>query len=260
MSCVEDGTETAADDVGRNDLIGVVAEGFVGCRFHCRVDAFNGCLSFDDCDENGGGSGGSGNALCRADELAVEFRNDKTDCFCCAGAVGDDVDCSRTASSQIAFSLRTVKGHLVAGVCVHGGHDTAHDGSVIVERFRHRSEAVGGAACCGDDGVGRFERGVVDVVNDCGKIVACGCGDDDLACACVDMSLRFCFGSVETGAFQNDVNAECSPRKFCGFCFCIDGDFLSVNDDVAVFFHRAVFVENCFAAFYGVRVCIVALS
>ena len=131
--------------------------------------------------------------MCRTDELAVEFGNNKTDCFCCAGAVGDDVDCCCAASSQIAFSLRSVKRHLVTGVCVNGGHDTAHDRCIVVESFCHRSEAVGGAACSGDDGVGRFERGVVDVVNDCGKVVACGCRDDNLACACVNVSLCFCF-------------------------------------------------------------------
>ena len=44
------------------------------------------------------------------------------------------------------------------------------------------------------------------------------------------------FETVEAGAFQNYVNAEFSPRKFCCFCFCVDGDLFAVDDDVTVFF------------------------
>ena len=240
-------------------MVGVVAEG-LGCgSFHCGVDAFNGDVTFDDCHEDGGGTGRSGNALCGTDEFAVEFGDDEADCLCSAGAVGDDVDCSRAASSQITLSLRTVERHLVTGVCVNRGHDTAHDRCIIVECFRHRSEAVGRAACSGDDVVSCFQSGVVDVVDDCGKVVACGSRDDDFACACVDVCLCFCFGGVETRAFQNDVHAEFAPGKFCSFCFCVDGDLLAVDDDVTVFFDRAVLVENRFTAFYRVRICVVAL-
>ena len=92
LSCVEDRTEAAADDIGRNDLVGVVAEGFGCCCFHCCVDAFNGDVTFDDCNENGGRTGGSGNALCRTDEFAVELGDNESDCYCSDGAVGDEVD------------------------------------------------------------------------------------------------------------------------------------------------------------------------
>ena len=100
---------------------------------------------------------------------------------------------------------------MVAGVSVNGGHDTALDGSVVVECLSHGSQAVGGAGSCGDDGVLSGQGVVVYVVNDGGQIVACGSRDNDLLSASVDVSLSLSLGSVEAGALQNDVYVS-SPQ------------------------------------------------
>ena len=85
---------------------------------------FFGYDTLNDCYQNGGGTGCGRNALSGTDEFAVEFRNNEADSFCGAGAVRNDVYCASAASSEVAFTLRTVKRHLVASVSVNGGHDT----------------------------------------------------------------------------------------------------------------------------------------
>ena len=92
-----------------------------------------------------------GNSLSGTDELAVEFGNNKTDSLCSAGGVGNDVRSACTCTSEVALSVRTVEDHLVAGVSVNGGHDTALDRSVVVKSLCHGSEAVGGAGSSGND-------------------------------------------------------------------------------------------------------------
>ena len=127
--------------------------------------------------------------------------------------------------------MRTVKDHLIAGVSVDGGHDAALDGSVIVKSLCHGSKAVGGAGCGGDDGILSGEGAFVNAENDGGKIIACGGGDNDLLCACVDMSLALCLGAIEAGALENYVNAELAPGKILSLGHCIDGDLFAVNGD-----------------------------
>ena len=141
-----------------------------------------------------------------------------------------------------------------------GGHDTRSNRSVAVEGSCHRSEAVGGAACGGDDIVVFIERFVVYVVNDCGKVVACGSGNNDFLCACGDVSLRFRFAGIETGAFENNVYVKGFPRKVSGVLLCVNGDFLAIDNDVAVFFNGAVLIKNSFCTLKLVAVCIVTLG
>ena len=223
-----------ADDVGRDDLVGVVAEGLGRLGLHSLVDAlFGDILALDDGDEDGGGTGRGRDALSGADQLAVELGDDQTDRLSGAGAVGNDVLRAGSGPSEVALALRTVEDHLVAGVGVDGGHDAADDGSVVVESLSHRSEAVGGAGRSGDDGVLRLERLVVDVVDDGGKIVARGSGDDDLARAGVDVSLRLRLAGVEAGALEHDVDLELLPREVGSLGHSVDGDLLAVDGDAA---------------------------
>ncbi len=112
-----------------------------------------------------------------------------------------------------------------------GAHDTGDDRSIIVEGFRHGSEAVGGAGCSGDDLVIGGQGLVVDAEDDGGKVVACGSRDDDFLRACVDVSLGLRFGSVETGAFKDDVDVEFAPRKLGSVRLGIDGDLFAIDGD-----------------------------
>ena len=107
-------------------------------------------LALDDGHEDGGGAGRNRNALSRADQLAVQLRNDQADGLGSAGAVRNDVLRAGAGTTQVTLALRAVQNHLVAGVGVHGGHDAGNDRIGIVQGLGHRGEAVGGAGRGGD--------------------------------------------------------------------------------------------------------------
>src|SRR5699024_12421147 len=119
-------------------LLLVVAEALVGSCFHSCVDLLVCNVSFNNCCKDSCGTCRGRNTLCSADQFAVQFRNNKADCLGSAGAVGNDVNCSCTGSSQIAFSLRSVQSHLIACVSVDCAHDTGFDRRAIVKSLSHR--------------------------------------------------------------------------------------------------------------------------
>ena len=110
-------------------------------------------------------------------------------------------------------------------------HDTGSDGSVVVKSLSHRSEAVSGAGCSGNDGVILSKSLVVYIVNDSGEVIACGSRDNNLLSTGVDVSLGLSLGYIETCALENNVNTELTPRKISSVGLSVDGDLLAVNDD-----------------------------
>ena len=78
LGSVEQRAVTHADDVGRNDLILVVAEGLRSSSLHGSVDGLNGnVLTLDNGNQDGGRTGGNGHTLSRADQLAVQLGDDQ---------------------------------------------------------------------------------------------------------------------------------------------------------------------------------------
>src|SRR5699024_437246 len=141
---LEPAAVTHADDVGGNDLILVVTEALGSSGLHRGVDAVLGdVLALDNGDQDGGGAGGNGHTLGRADQLAVQLGDDQADGLGSAGGVGHDVLGAGTGTAQVTLALRAVQDHLVAGVGVHGGHDAGHDGVSLVQGVGHRGQAVG---------------------------------------------------------------------------------------------------------------------
>ena len=116
---------------------------------------------------------------------------------------------------------------------MNGAHDTGLDRSIVIQRLCHRSEAVGGAGSCGDDGVILGQGVLVDGEHDGREIVACRSRDDDLLRACVNVSLRLFLGAVEAGALEHNINAELAPRQILCILFCIDLEGLAVHGDRA---------------------------
>ena len=127
--------------------------------------------------------------------------------------------------------MRAVEDHLVAGVSMDRAHDAALDRSIIVQCLRHRSEAVRGAGSSGDDGVISRQGLLVYAVNDRREIVACRSGNNDLLCACVDVSLALSLRGVEAGALENNVNTDLAPRKVLSVLLSVDLQGLAVNCD-----------------------------
>ena len=192
LSSVEQRTVSHADNVGRNDRIGVVAEGLRSSSLHSSVDSVNGNVStLYNSGKDGGRTGRNRNSLSGADELAVQLRDNEADSLSSAGGVRNDVSSTCSSSSQVALSVRTVEDHLVAGVSMDSAHDTALDRSIIVKSLSHRSEAVGGAGSSRDDGVISGKSALIYRVNDGLEVIACGSRDNDLLSACVDVESVF---------------------------------------------------------------------
>ena len=101
----------------------------------------------------------------------------------------NDVLSTSTSAAQVALTLRAVQDHLVAGVSMNGGHDAGDDGIGLVQGVGHGGQAVGGAGSSGDDLIFSGQGLLVDGVDDGLQVVAGGSRDNDLAGACVDMSL-----------------------------------------------------------------------
>src|SRR5699024_8943195 len=100
-----------------------------------------------------------------------------------------------------------------------------------IQSFCHRSEAVCCTGCSRNDVVILCKVLVVYIVNDCRKVVSSRSGDNNFLSTCIDVSLCFCFGCVESCTLQNNVNADFSPRKLCCVSHCVDFDLFSVNND-----------------------------
>ena len=49
---------------------------------------------------------------------------------------------------------------------------------------------------------------MVYIVNDCRKIISCRSGDDNVLSTCIDMSLSFVFGCIESCTLKNYVYTD----------------------------------------------------
>ncbi len=70
---------------------------------------------------------------------------------------------------------------------------------------------------------------MVYIVNDSRKIISCRSGDDDILCASIDMSLSLSLGGVETGALQDYINTDLTPRSVVCIRDRIDLDLFSID-------------------------------
>ena len=138
LGSIEQRTVTDADDVGGHDLILVVAIGIGSSSLHRGVDTlFGDVLALNNGNQQSGGAGAGGHALGSADQLAVQLGDNQADGLSGTGGVGNDVLSAGAGTTQIALAMGAVQNHLVAGVGVHGGHNTALDGSVVVQSLSH---------------------------------------------------------------------------------------------------------------------------
>ena len=231
---IEQAAVTDADDVGRHDGIGVVAEALGRSSLHGSVDAVNGnVLTLNNGNQDGGGAGGNGNALSRTDQLAVQLGDNQADSLGSAGAVGNDVGSASTSTTQVALTMGAVQDHLVTGVSMHGGHDAALDSVGVVQSLSHGSQAVGGAGSSADDGVFLGQGALVHAEHNGLGLLVSGSRDNNLLGAGVDVSLSLGLAGEEAGALQNNVYTQLAPGQLSGVGVSVDGDLLAVYGDGA---------------------------
>ncbi len=131
--------------------------------------------------------------------------------------------------------------HLIVGIRMNGGHQTVDNTDLVVQRLDQWSQAVGGARCIRDHGVGRLQHILVDAEYD-GRvdILAARCGDDHLLGAALDVRGRFFLGGEEAGAFEHDVDLQFAPWDLRRITLCEHLDLVAIDDhEFAIDFDRA---------------------
>ena len=142
--------------------------------------------------------------------------------------MGNDVLCCCPRGAQI-FPAWTINQRLRSRVGVDGGHSAKLNTEAIVQRFRHRCQAVGGARCDRDNPIVRIHCVVVDV-KDNGLHVASRGGYQHFFGPCIQVRVGFFCRGIKTGAFDDYLSASGFPRNIFGLFFCVNRDFFTVDN------------------------------
>ena len=237
--CIEDGSSLIMIEIGGNNCILGVADDAgeffaLACRLHCCLDLIIGGGLFKYAGEVNNGNIYGGHTHAHTGKLAVKGRNNLAYGLCCAGAAGNNVMSCCTAAAPI-LTGSTVNGELSCGDGVNGGHETFLDAEIIIDDLCKRCKAVRGAACIGNNVHFGLVFLIVYAHNEHGSSVLCRCGNNDLLRAANKM-LAGELGSGEFTCGLNDVFSACfRPRDFLGIHAAVNGNRLTVYDELAVF-------------------------
>src|SRR4029450_3753309 len=128
------------------------------------------------------------------------------------GRGGHHVERGGAGPAQVL--VRALLQVLVLGVRVDRGHQTLLDPDRLVQRLRHRRQAVRGAGRVGDDVVlGRVVGVVVNTHDDGDVLVLRRRRDDDLPGAVVEVHLGLVGVGEEAGRLDDDVRAQVTPGE-----------------------------------------------
>ena len=127
-------------------------------------------------------------------------------------------------------------------------HDTGLNRSQIIQSLSHWSQAVGGAGSSGDNLVFLSQYSVVYVVNNSREVLTCWSRDNNLLCACLEMSRSLLLGGVEAGALQNNIYIMLSPRNLLSLSASVNLDLL------------AVYSNGILASGYSISILVLALG
>ncbi|MNE10192.1 hypothetical protein D3C80_1028930 [compost metagenome] len=215
LCCIVQGTESHALDVGRYDFIFSVAVSFwIGSFLHCCVDFFNSYGFFKNSYKLSQRTSCNWNTLSCTIKFALQIRNNQTDSFSSTSSVRDDVLSSSAGTSEVAFSVWSIKSILVTCVSVDSSHQAFNDTELVVQDFCHWSQAVSCARCAGDNCFGTIKDVIVYVVNNSFHVACSWSRDNYFFSSAFKVFLSSFFSCEETCALQNDVYAKLSPRKF----------------------------------------------
>lgn len=176
------------------------------------------------------GDVGSGHAHGHASELAVEVGDDLADGLGGAGAAGNDVLGSTTATAPV-LGGRSIDGLLGGSVRVDGGHETLDDAELVVEDLGQGSQAVGGARSVGDD-IGLAIVGVLVDAHHVHGGIGGGSRDDDLLGATVKVGLGLLGGGEDASGLDDVLGASVLPGDVGGVALSVELDLLAVDSKV----------------------------
>ena len=159
-------------------------------------------------------------------KFSAQFRNHQTNGLRRAGGVGDDVFRRRPRSAQI-LPARPVDQRLGSCVGVNCGHGANLNAKVVIQRFRHRRQAVSGAGCDRNNLVAGIQRVVIHV-EDNGFHIASRGGNQHFFSASVEVRFGLLGRGIEAGALDNDPGAGGFPRNIFSLFFCVNRNFFAV--------------------------------
>ena len=221
-------------------MIFSVAVRLAGGSFHRSINFFFGHRTLENRNQFSQRAGSNGNALGRTIKFAVQFRDNQTDGFSGTGAVRYDIQGSGTGAAEVAFTVWRVKGVLVAGIGVDGGHQAFDNTEFFLQYRSHRSQAVSRTRSGGDNSFATIQNILVYAVYNGFHIIAARSRNHNFARTGTDMGFRFGFIGKETGTFEDDVHTQLAPRQFFRIRIGKYFDFFAVNNNSVVFqFGRA---------------------
>src|SRR5207248_4243867 len=110
--------------------------------------------------------------------------------------------------------------------------DAALDTEFVEQHLGNRRQAVGRARCVGNNRVfARIVALLIDAKDDGDVFVLCGCGNDDLLRARIDVSLGLGRIGEQTRRFNDNLRAELLPRNAAWIALGGDIDLASVDDE-----------------------------
>merc|ERR1719234_209016 len=129
--------------------------------------------------------------------------------LCSSCAAGDNVLASSSSSSPV-LSTGPIHSLLCRSDCMHGGHESLHDGEVVIDNLGYRSQAVGGAGSIANNlHVGSV--GVLINPHDEHGSISRGGRDDDLLSASSVVSRGLLQGGEDASALHHVLRAHTSP-------------------------------------------------
>src|SRR5690606_9287127 len=241
---VEDGCARIAQEVLRYDFIFRVTQDAFKFAFggvlHCFLNLIVGCGFFEAYREVDNGYIGNGHAERHAGEFAFEFGDNEGYRLCRPGRGGYNILVCTAATTPV-FQRGPVNRLLRSGNGVNGAHESFHDAKVVIKHCGYGCEAVRGARCVRYDRLICLKLLVVHTHDEGRRIVLGRSGKDDLAGACLYVFLRQLLSEEKTGGFNDDLSADVGPFEVGRVAFCGDADFLSIDNERAIFYGNVPF-------------------
>lgn len=232
--CIKDAGVRIGDEVGGNDLFINILDNTLHGAFACSLDncadLLVACALLEAAGQVNDGNISTGNTHGGSGQLALELRDNLADCFCSAGAGGDDIAVNTAAKTPILLG-EAVNNFLSCSIGMDGGHEAFDYAEVVVEDLCKRCKAVGGAGCVGNDLYVGSVLIKVYTADEHRSIVLGGAGENDYLSACIKVSLCLLGGEECAGALENILNAHCAPGKLCGIAVADYCNALAVYGD-----------------------------
>ncbi|MNN18105.1 hypothetical protein D3C81_1313100 [compost metagenome] len=248
LSSIEQGTESHTFDIGRYDFVFSVAISFwIRSSFHNSVNFVSSYFLVKYSNELSQRTSCNWNTLSRAIQFTLQCWDNKTDCFSSTSSVRDDVFSSCTSTTEVTFSMWSVKCVLVACVSMDCSHQTFNDTEVVVKSFSHRSQAVSCTRSTGDNCFSTIKDFMVNVVNNSFHVASSWSGDNNFLSATFKVFFSSFFSCEETCALKNDVYTKVAPRQFFRVTVSKNFNFFAVNfEETVMYFYFAIeFTLSC---------------